>query len=70
MVQVFQQLPAALQKRVQDMEQTLASGRAADAERIRDEIDDIIAGECVLCGSAMIKTIDEPFSVDQSDWAL
>jgi hypothetical protein len=68
--QVYEQLPAALKKRVHDMEQALASGSAAETDRIKDEIDDVIAGECVLCGSAMIKSIDVPFTVDQSDWAL
>jgi hypothetical protein len=28
---------------------------------LRDELDDIIASECLLCGDLMIKTIDQPF---------
>lgn len=45
---------------------TLPSGRhlqrsVSKIGGIQDEIDDIIARECFLCGSAMIEAIDKPF---------
>ena len=30
-------------------------------ELLRDELDDLVASECLLCGELMIKTIDQPF---------
>ncbi|KAG0306462.1 hypothetical protein BGZ98_002342 [Dissophora globulifera] len=30
-------------------------------ELLRDELDDLVASECLLCGEMMIKTIDKPF---------
>lgn len=30
-------------------------------EKLKEELDDIIAGECILCGDVMIKAIDQPF---------
>ncbi|KAF9207124.1 hypothetical protein BGZ49_001112 [Haplosporangium sp. Z 27] len=30
-------------------------------ELLRDEMDDLVASECLLCGELMIKTIDQPF---------
>ncbi|KAG0260296.1 hypothetical protein BGZ95_004490 [Linnemannia exigua] len=33
-------------------------------ELLRDELDDLVASECLLCGELMIKTIDQPFLAD------
>ncbi|KAJ2504134.1 hypothetical protein H4217_009457, partial [Coemansia sp. RSA 1939] len=29
--------------------------------RVKQQLDALVAGECVLCGEPMIKTISEPF---------
>jgi hypothetical protein len=44
-------------------------------EQLREELDDIIASECVLCGDAMIKSVDQPFIGDEemdviAGWAI
>lgn len=36
-------------------------------ELIRNEIDDIVASECIFCGEYMIACIDKPFIADE-DW--
>ena len=36
-------------------------------EMLRAELDDIIAAECIYCGSIMIDLIDKPFISDE-DW--
>eukprot|EP01134_Creolimax_fragrantissima_P002706 CFRG2706T1 len=33
-------------------------------DKYKNELDDIIAGECVLCGSLMVRSLDEPFIDD------
>ncbi|KAJ3341550.1 Vacuolar protein sorting-associated protein 18 like protein [Gonapodya sp. JEL0774] len=33
----------------------------AELAQLRDELDDIVAGECILCGDLMIRTVDRPF---------
>ena len=46
----------------------------ARSEQLKEELDDIVASECVLCGDAMIKTVDQPFVGDEPDvlasWAV
>jgi len=32
-----------------------------DVEKLREELDDIVASECALCGEVMVRTIDQPF---------
>ncbi|KAF9902355.1 hypothetical protein BX616_001970, partial [Lobosporangium transversale] len=40
-------------------------------ELLRDELDDLVASECLLCGELMIKTIDQPFlSSDEHELEL
>jgi hypothetical protein len=44
-------------------------------EQLREELDDIVASECVLCGDIMVKSIDQPFIGDEeievvSSWAI
>lgn len=44
-------------------------------EQLREELDDIVASECVLCGDVMIKSIDQPFIGDEemdvaATWAI
>ncbi|KAJ2801013.1 Vacuolar protein sorting-associated protein 18 like protein, partial [Coemansia furcata] len=45
--------------------------------RAKQQLDALVAGECVLCGEAMIKSISEPFiefgdqtSTDEGSWAI
>ncbi|CAO3596798.1 unnamed protein product [Absidia cylindrospora] len=43
----------------------------ARIERLKTELDDIVANECVYCGQIMIDSIDEPFiSLDENDVVL
>lgn len=54
------------------VEQDLVMGKV---EQLREELDDIVASECVLCGDIMIKSIDQPFIGDEemdvaSSWAI
>lgn len=44
-------------------------------EQLKEELDDIIASECVLCGDMMIKSIDQPFIGNEeidvaTSWAI
>ncbi|KAI8078652.1 uncharacterized protein BX664DRAFT_36715 [Halteromyces radiatus] len=44
-------------------------------EQLQEEMDNIIASECVLCGDTMIKSIDQPFVNDEemdamTEWAI
>ncbi|CAG8549918.1 24581_t:CDS:10 [Cetraspora pellucida] len=44
-------------------------------DQLKDELDDLVASECVLCGDMMIKTIEKPFiNEEESDllvsWAI
>ena len=38
--------------------------RLGHAEQLKDELDEIVASECALCGDIMIKSIDQPFIAD------
>ncbi|KAI8370705.1 uncharacterized protein BYT42DRAFT_99785 [Radiomyces spectabilis] len=47
----------------------------ARTERLKEELDDIVASECVLCGDIMIKSIDQPFIGEEeadvlASWAI
>ncbi|KAI7872144.1 hypothetical protein BDF14DRAFT_729464 [Spinellus fusiger] len=47
----------------------------ARTEQLKEELDDIVAGECVLCGDIMIKSIDQPFLGEEeaeliASWAI
>ncbi|KAL1931607.1 hypothetical protein VTP01DRAFT_9750 [Rhizomucor pusillus] len=47
----------------------------ARSEQLKEELDDIVASECVLCGDIMIRSIDHPFIGDDeldvvSSWAI
>jgi hypothetical protein len=44
-------------------------------EQLREELDDIVASECVLCGDIMVKSIEDGFIGDEeievaSSWAI
>lgn len=40
------------------------------AEQLKAELDDICAAECLLCGDLMIKTIDQPFILENEREAI
>jgi len=42
----------------------------AKSEQLKEELDDIVASECILCGDLMIKTIDQPFLVEEESEAM
>lgn len=78
---MFQGLPSALQARVRELQDDIekeARGETRETtsalipriDRLKGELDDLIAGECVLCGSAMIRSIDSPFPCNTEEWLL
>ncbi|XP_038211746.1 vacuolar protein sorting-associated protein 18 homolog isoform X2 [Zerene cesonia] len=71
-------LPPARRNKLADLQRQLAvlsnielstvtSSGLPLREVLRNEIDDIVASECVLCGEHMISCIDKPFIADE-DW--
>ena len=55
---------------LEKQESAVAVGLAYDQEQfLRDQIDDLIAGECPLCGLQMIESINTPFSLTDTDRA-
>lgn len=46
---------------------TLTSSGLPLRELLRNEIDDIVANECIFCGEHMINCIDKPF-IAEEDW--
>ncbi|XP_041978717.1 vacuolar protein sorting-associated protein 18 homolog isoform X2 [Aricia agestis] len=46
---------------------TVTSSGLPRRDQIKNEIDDIVAAECVFCGEYMIQSIDKPFIADE-DW--
>ncbi|KAG0169863.1 hypothetical protein DFQ28_011330 [Apophysomyces sp. BC1034] len=44
-------------------------------QKLKDELDDIVASECALCGEVMVKSVDQPFIFDEeadavSSWTI
>lgn len=40
-------------------------------EKLKSDLDDLVANECVYCGQIMIDSIDQPFiSLDENDMVL
>ncbi|KAF7727857.1 hypothetical protein EC973_006970 [Apophysomyces ossiformis] len=44
-------------------------------QTLQDELDDIVASECALCGDVMVKSVDQPFITDEeadveTSWAI
>ncbi|CAH2264783.1 jg19176 [Pararge aegeria aegeria] len=46
---------------------TVTSSGLPLREVLKNEVDDIVASECVFCGEHMIACIDKPFIADE-DW--
>lgn len=40
---------------------TVMTNVAEELEKLREELDDLVASECVLCGELMIRSIDQAF---------
>lgn len=59
----------AVKKKTEDDTQSIDSKslKMSRKEMLRAELDDIIAAECIYCGSIMIDLIDKPFISDE-DW--
>lgn len=74
--QILQDLNGRLQALQRADEATLAaSAKAAQMDKVRGEIDDLVASDCPLCGDIMIKSVGKPFiSPDEStiisSWSL
>jgi hypothetical protein len=54
------------------VDQDLVMGKI---DQLHEELDDIVASECILCGDIMIKSIDQPFIGDEeldiaTSWAI
>jgi len=52
--------------KVEDLQAKLASvtqatGNKAQTQAIKEELDNLVATECLYCGDAMIRSLDEPF---------
>ncbi|MCP9261916.1 BMA-VPS-18 [Dirofilaria immitis] len=48
-------------KNAAEMAHRIRSKCQEELKQIRDEINDTVAGDCILCGSVMIDSIDKPF---------
>ena len=44
-----------------DDENITVSVSVSKLEKLKDDLDDLIAGECLLCGDVIIKSIADPF---------
>ncbi|KAJ3040940.1 hypothetical protein HDV00_010151 [Rhizophlyctis rosea] len=56
-------------------EETGGKVGSGGVEKLKEELDDLVANECVLCGDLMIRSVDKPFvRPDETDeiasWAL
>ena len=74
--EVLKELRAPQVRRVralQDMIAREADKNSKTLTRLRDELDGIVAAECILCGEAMIRSVDRPFlkaDEDAAGWSL
>lgn len=62
-----------LQDQVSREEKATKGEESKQLARLRDELDGIIAAECILCGEAMIRAVDRPFvqpDDDLASWSL
>ena len=37
-------------------------------QKAMEEFDEVVAGECVLCGDLMLRSIDAGFTGDKNEW--
>jgi hypothetical protein len=53
------------------MAQLPTSSLEESPRRWKEMLDELVAGECILCGEAMIRSIDEPFTTETeiASWA-
>jgi vacuolar protein sorting-associated protein 18 len=62
-------------KRIKDLQADVSQGLSMGAQRLKmvQELDGLVAEQCVLCGDLGIKQVDEPFIRDGDDtgeWAI
>ncbi|GAO50484.1 hypothetical protein G7K_4608-t1 [Saitoella complicata NRRL Y-17804] len=63
------------QRRITELQAEIqnAASTGGDVRKAKDELDEIVAGECVLCGDAVVRKIDEGFGGDAEEvasWAI
>ncbi|KAI9005046.1 vacuolar protein sorting protein 18 [Hyaloraphidium curvatum] len=79
--EVVKELRPPIARRMRTLQDQIARGQAAEPKdsgskaltRLRDELDNIVAAECILCGDMMIRSTDRPFirpDEDASAWAV
>ena len=57
-----------LRRRINEVQGELGkAGSDGERKKAMDEFDSIVAGECVLCGDLMIKSIDGGFQGDTNE---
>ncbi|KFG53326.1 Pep3/Vps18/deep orange family protein, partial [Toxoplasma gondii MAS] len=53
---------AEFERRIVDLDRAMERGAPAeDLEQLESAVDDILAGECSICGTLMIRSIALPF---------
>lgn len=53
---------APLRRRIKDVQAELGRvGTAEDRKNVMEEFDDVVAGECILCGDLLVRSIDVGF---------
>ncbi|EON66616.1 hypothetical protein W97_05862 [Coniosporium apollinis CBS 100218] len=72
---VVEQAGVAKSRRIRELQDEVdGTGRlGAKREQVVRELDELVAGACVLCSDMAVKQIDEPFvlpSDDRNEWAL
>ncbi|XP_065571293.1 vacuolar protein sorting-associated protein 18 homolog isoform X2 [Artemia franciscana] len=76
--EVLPQLSGIKKERIHDLKRQLASlstkddtssiksGSKSEHDTLKEEIDEILAGDCLYCGDLMIDSVDKPFSIEDS----
>ncbi|KAL2419978.1 Vacuolar protein sorting-associated protein 18-like protein [Exophiala dermatitidis] len=72
---VLETSAAGKRKRIKDLQNQVSQGLSVGAQRMKlvQELDGLVADQCVLCGEPAIKLIDEPFVHEDDDvdaWAI
>ena len=53
---------APLRRRIKDVQAELGRvGTAENRKNVMEEFDDVVAGECILCGDLLVRSIDVGF---------
>jgi hypothetical protein len=65
---VIKEVPAWQRQKIMQLQEKIKEGTNLD--RFKAQLDDVIAGECYLCGELAIRSIDEPFETDDGIWKI